>query len=185
EAAPAPVAPAATKAPAAPVAPATTEATPTPTPVAPAAPTAPKAPTKPGPTLVKPKVTVTPVKAESTTAGKATSGVTIRHIEYDPPGRDLEGEYVLITNTTATPIKLAGWTLSNNEAKQVYTFPAFTLKPGAEVKIWSKRGINSARSLYWNSRVAVWNHEGDAGTLKDANGTVISVFTYTGKKGKG
>jgi hypothetical protein len=113
-------------------------------------------------------------------AGMTLTGVAISYIEYDPPGRDIDGEYVLIANATDAPVEMAGWTLSDGDAKHVYTFAAFSLAAGAEVKLWTKAGADDANNLYWRSRGAVWNNDGDTGTLRDAGGATVSVYTYTG-----
>lgn len=110
-----------------------------------------------------------------------TTGVTIAHIEFDPPGRDLDGEYVLLRNTAAVPAELTGWTLRDAASKHLFVFPAFTLAPGAEVKLWTKSGANDAANLYWGSRGAIWNNEGDTGTLADRGGAVVSSLAYVGK----
>lgn len=110
------------------------------------------------------------------------TGVGIAHIEYDPPGRDVDGEFVLIVNSSNVPILLGGWTLNDGGAHHVYTFPTFILGPGAEVKVWTGAGANDETNLYWGSRTAIWNNEGDTGTLTDAAGMTISVFSYEGRK---
>ncbi|NNJ10961.1 lamin tail domain-containing protein [Chloroflexales bacterium ZM16-3] len=125
---------------------------------------------------------VAPVVATST----PITGIDIAHIEYDPPGDDVEGEYVLIWNTTDTPIDMSGWELSDGDEKHTYIFMAFTIESGAEVKLWTKRGADDENNLYWNNRSAIWNNDGDTGTLKDTGGTIVSTYTYTGKvKSKG
>ncbi len=104
--------------------------------------------------------------------------VSITYIEYDPPGNDLEGEFVVITNASHEPIDLTGWMLIDEGAKHSYTFPAFTLVGGAEVKLWTKPGVNDANNLYWGLRRPVWNNTGDTAILRDANGNLISRYTY-------
>jgi hypothetical protein len=110
------------------------------------------------------------------------AGVTIAHIEYNPPGRDVEGEFVLLRNSSSARVDLTGWTLRDGNANHVYVFPAFVLAPGAEVKLWTRVGANDAANLYWGERSAIWNNNGDTGTLSDAAGAVISRFSYSGKK---
>ncbi len=121
------------------------------------------------------------VKAPAATTAAAI-GVEIAHIEYDTPDREVDGEYVLIWNTNEFLMDLTGWTLSNSGSKNTFIFPVFTLAPGAEVTLWTKRGKNDEAFLYWNSRKAIWNNDGDTGTLKDASGAIVNVFSYTGKK---
>lgn len=113
-------------------------------------------------------------------AAPATAGVSIAHIEFDPPGRDLDGEYVLVRNATERAVDLIGWTITDGDVKHTFTFPAFTLAPGAEVKVWSKGGVADGANLYWGNRGAIWNNTGDTGTLTDASGAVVSSYTYAG-----
>lgn len=103
--------------------------------------------------------------------------VQIAEVLADPPGDDLAGEYVLLRNQGAGPADLAGWTLSD-AANNTYTFPAFTLAPGAEVRVWVRAGADDATNLYWGRGSAVWNNSGDTATLRDASGILIDTLTY-------
>jgi hypothetical protein len=47
--------------------------------------------------------------------------------------------------------------------------------------LWTKAGTNEAGNLYWGNRAAIWNNTGDTAVLRDAAGTEISRFSYTGK----
>ena len=107
--------------------------------------------------------------------------VGITYIEYDPPGADLAGEYVRFQNNTHQAITMTGWQLEDGARKHTYTFPAFTLPAGATVVLWTKTGTNEAGNLYWGNRAAIWNNTGDTAVLRDAAGTEISRFSYTGK----
>jgi hypothetical protein len=124
-----------------------------------------------------------PVEVVAEPSAVVGTGVTIAHIEYDPPGRDRDGEYVLVRNVSSLPVDLTGWTLYDGDAKHRFVFPAFTLGPNAEVKLWTKTGANDSANLYWGSAGAIWNNEGDTGTLADRMGTVVSSMTYVGKEG--
>jgi hypothetical protein len=165
-------------------------------PEAPPAPVAPEAPVAVAVELAPPELPVVelvppelpvvelvppPAAPELPAVASGVTGVEIAHIEYDPPGRDLDGEYVLIWNTSDTSVALTGWVLTDGDAKHTYTFPPFTLDPGAKLKLWTKRGANDAGNLYWGNARAIWNNDGDTGTLRDASGATISVYSYTGK----
>ncbi len=176
--APATPAPGAKPAAAAPAAPA-----PGAKPAAPA-PEAKPAPAAPAPGA-KPAAAAPVTRISSGTASAATTAVTITYIEFNPQGRDVEGEYVQIRNTSTQPMDMTGWKLHDGAQRHTYVFPQFVLAPGAEVKLWTRAGTNDAANLYWGQRVAVWNNEGDTGTLLDASGTVVSQYTYTGGRGKG
>jgi large subunit ribosomal protein L20 len=132
---------------------------------------------------------VAPAKAPATATllGNASpakpsyEGLTISHLEYDPPGRDVDGEYVRISNSSGAALDLSGWTLRDNDDKHVYTFPAFSLAAGAEVQIWTRAGDNDAANLYWASRSAIWNNDGDTAVLSDASGAEVVRYSYEGK----
>ena len=108
----------------------------------------------------------------------APAGVGIAHIEYNPPGSDLAGEYVLLRNSSAAPVDLAGWRLSDGGAIHTFVFPPFTLAPGAELRVWTKAGVSDAANLYWGSRGPIWNNSGDSASLADAEGGLVSSYSY-------
>ncbi len=117
--------------------------------------------------------TLVPAKADY-------SGISIAMIEYNPEGSDVAGEYVLIVNKGAEPVDMTGWTLRDFASRHTFTFPAFTLAPGAEVKVWTKAGDNDAANLCWGRRAAIWNNDGDTGVLTAADGTEVATYTYEG-----
>jgi hypothetical protein len=98
-------------------------------------------------------------------------GVRIQQVEWNPPGPDLEGEYVVLQNDSSVPVNLRGWTL-RDEQGDTYTFPAHTLVPGATVNIWTRSGADDAQNLYWNRTAAVWNNSGDTATLSSPTARV-------------
>lgn len=121
------------------------------------------------------------VSAEPT--GVATgyeTAVGIAYIEYDPPGRDREGEYVLIANAGTTVADLTGWILRDGGARHNFVFPVFALAPGASVKVWTRPGANDATNLYWGNIGAIWNNSGDSATLSDAAGNLVGSYSYEG-----
>jgi large subunit ribosomal protein L20 len=119
--------------------------------------------------------------ADVAVAPRDYTGLAIGHIEFDPPGSDVEGEYVRIVNGTAEAVDMTGWTLRDEGAKHTFTFPAFTLEAGAEVQIWTKSGDDDAANLYWSNNRAIWNNTGDTGVLLDAEGNEITRYSYEGK----
>lgn len=106
--------------------------------------------------------------------------IKITHIEYDPPGDDVQGEYVKIENQGLVPAILDDWTLQDNATTpHVYTFPALTLQTGASIYVWVKDGVDDSSNLYWGSAQAIWNNDGDCAYLKDSNGTLVDTYCYT------
>ncbi len=106
-----------------------------------------------------------------------TQDVRITYIEYDPPGDEVQGEYVSLQNFGASPAAMTGWTL-RDEGNHVFTFPSFTLAPGGTVQVWTRAGTNDAGNLYWGSGSAIWNNSGDCAYLRDAQGQGVSQYCY-------
>jgi phosphatidylserine/phosphatidylglycerophosphate/cardiolipin synthase-like enzyme len=102
--------------------------------------------------------------------------IFIYGIEYDPPGDDLEGEYVTIV-ATLTAKHMAGWTL-RDKTGHVFTFPEFTLGPLQSIKVWTKAGTDTETDLYWGSATPIWNNAGDCAYLRDESGVLASRSCY-------
>jgi pimeloyl-ACP methyl ester carboxylesterase len=105
------------------------------------------------------------------------STVWIREINFNPPGPDVDFEYVVIQNDTAAAISMGNWTL-RDVANHVFTFPSFVLQAGLSVKIWTTAGTNDAENLFWGRRAAVWNNTRDTGILSDQDGKEIARYAY-------
>jgi hypothetical protein len=115
--------------------------------------------------------TSSPTPTATPTQQPGPAIIKITHIEYDPPGTDLDGEYVTIHNQGQSSANITGWVLSDNDLHD-YTFPTFTLQPGTSVNIWSKSGSNTSTNLYWGSDQAIWTNTGDCATLKNGSSTI-------------
>ena len=89
---------------------------------------------------------------------------------------DLQEEWVAVANGDPAAVNLTGWTIADEGTRNTYTFPLFTLSPGADVTVHSGAGNDTATDLYWGRSSAVWNNDGDTATLADANGTVVSTL---------
>src|SRR5262249_30712296 len=107
-----------------------------------------------------------------------TEGVIIDTIEFDPTGRDYAGEYVLISNPSAASVDLTGWKLRDISGNHSFTFPPFLLAAGESVRLWTRRGVNDAANLYWDSVGAIWNNTGDTAILQNASGTEVNRFSF-------
>ena len=109
------------------------------------------------------------------------TGVKIAHIQADAPGNDNEnpnGEWVEIVNEGSEAVNLEGYSLKD-AANHIYTFPAFTLQPGATVHLYTGQGQDDASSLYWGLvGEAVWNNSGDSAFLRDSEGNLVDDYTY-------
>ncbi|MEQ4715300.1 lamin tail domain-containing protein [Nonomuraea sp. B19D2] len=105
-----------------------------------------------------------------TSAMATTPVVQIAKVYYDSPGSDrggnvsLNGEYVVLRNTSKKSIQLEKWIL-RDETGYKYRFPRFILKPGKSVTVRSGQGYNSTTTLYWGRKWYVWNNDGDTASL--------------------
>jgi hypothetical protein len=104
------------------------------------------------------------------------SDVRITYIDYDPPAGTGE-EFVLIENLGDTAELMTDWTLSDL-AHNTFTFPAFTLRPRGSIKVWIKSGKDTEEDLFWGRKAAVWNNSGDTAFLRDADGALVSTYSY-------
>ncbi|MFZ0544930.1 MAG: lamin tail domain-containing protein [Candidatus Promineifilaceae bacterium] len=122
----------------------------------------------------------TDIPMPTPTATSPPSNVLLNIIVYDPPGDDVAGEYVQITNFGGTAETMTGWTLRDT-APTIFTFPTFTLNSYSSVKIWTKAGTNDAGNLYWSQDQPVWNNDGgDVAFLRDSNGHQVDSCSYAG-----
>ena len=123
--------------------------------------------------------------------------VYIHEIEYSPAGPDvpvttakLDGEWVLLTNTTGKSVTMTNWTL-RDKAGHIYRFPSFVLKAHKSAEVHTGTGKNGATNLYWGHKPPssfsfVWNNSGkETATLKSASGKTIDSRGYTGKSVSG
>jgi endonuclease YncB( thermonuclease family) len=89
----------------------------------------------------------------------------------------LNQEFVVIENRGTNVVDLTGWSLSD-ESNHRYLFPNFLLAPKARVTVRTGLGKNTATDLYWGSRSAIWNDNGDAIFLKDSKGRIVLSHVY-------
>lgn len=122
-----------------------------------------------------PAATVTALPATTATATPTVAPTPLPTGVYIAD-LDLQEEWVAVANADETAVNLTGWTIADEGPHNTYTFPLFTLNPGAEVTVYSSTGNNTATELYWGRGSAVWNNDGDTATLADANGTVVSIL---------
>lgn len=77
-------------------------------------------------------------------------------------------EYVLITNP-GEKINLSAWQLRDGQG-HVYIFPALSLNPGGEVKLFTRPGTDSVTELHWGFDMALW-----------ASGDEVQLYTAQGE----
>jgi hypothetical protein len=129
-----------------------------------------------GVTISTPPPVTTPVSPSKTVLSpRVRADLRITHVEYNPPGPDVSGEYVLIQNLGGASVDMHRWTL-NDAAYHTYVFPPFALGPDGFVRIWTGRGKDSDTDLYWGRRAAIWNNVGDKAYLRDREGKLVATY---------
>ena len=89
---------------------------------------------------------------------------------------DLNNERVVLQQSGAGTLLLAGWQLQDGNGSE-FTFPALELtQDGFQVNVYTKSGTNTADSLYWGLSQPIWSSGGTV-TLLDPDGAVKATFS--------
>ena len=83
---------------------------------------------------------------------------------------DISSERVQLNSVSQSPVNLQGWELED-EDKNVFLFPSFTIFPEGAILLYSKAGVNTANELFWNQPEAVFS-SGERIRLSDAAGNL-------------
>lgn len=90
--------------------------------------------------------------------------------------KDLSAEVVAIKNMGTTNVAMAGWKLVSVQGSQTYTFPTYTLKAGATIKVTSgPNAIANSYNLKWTT-ANIWLNSGDPAKLYDSKGALIHAI---------
>ena len=105
-----------------------------------------------------------------------SNSIYISNLYVGSSGEIPNQEYVQITNSGTSAIKMKGWKIQDDGAKHTYVFPSYTLKAKSTVTLRSGRGTNTANTLYWNKWSFIWNNkEGDTAHLYNTHGKLVST----------
>jgi len=125
--------------------------------------------------VVPSNITVPSLTLPSLQLGNA-SGVSLSAVQFNAPGDDtknLNGEWVRISNHGNDTVLLTSWTLTDRTGTEPYRFPAFLLLPGESVTVYTGSGTMNDTSLYMGRKEPLWGNSGDTAILKDGSGTII------------
>lgn len=104
----------------------------------------------------------------------ASAQVELR-VHADALGRDernLNGEYVVVSNEGTTPVDLSGWWLCSAVA-DCFVFPEGTrIGSRGDLRVHTGHGRDTAREVYMGHDRPVWANWADMATLTDRTGAV-------------
>lgn len=98
------------------------------------------------------------------------ASISISTLQCD--GRD---EFVRVVNYGGSPVNMQGWQIFSVVGSQTFTFPSYTLEPGATVTVHSGPDAppTGGSDIRWTTTY-IWNSsDGDRAELKDQAGTVV------------
>lgn len=117
-------------------------------------------------------------------AQAAVPKIQLMKIYYDSPGVDrrenasLNGEYVVLRNTTRAAIDLEGWTV-RDKTGYTYTFlPGQVLGAGRSLTLRTGQGGSGTSTVYWGRRAYVWNNDRDTASVRRDDGRLIDSCSY-------
>ncbi|MDO2934564.1 glycerophosphodiester phosphodiesterase family protein [Paeniglutamicibacter sulfureus] len=109
----------------------------------------------------------------------SNNGVVISNAINDVPGNDLQpetGEHVILTNNGNRTIDVGGYVLRDAANNILRIGKGFKLTPGAELRVYSGPGTNTAETFYLGGETAVLNNGGDSLGLWTAKGQLADTF---------
>jgi endonuclease YncB( thermonuclease family) len=125
-------------------------------------------------------------------------GVLKLKVKWDAEDNDkhnINGEWVRVTNVSAAPLSLAGWSLRDSHFRGArsgpkkgrgYVFPSSAVVPPlSSVRVHVGRGSNSATELYWGLNESIFENAtsdrksaGDGAYLFDPRGNLRAYSMY-------
>ena len=128
--------------------------------------------------------TITPASTSTSTTTPTptlppliTGHIEIITIYYAGDGTTEPDEYVEITNYDSRAIQIGGWTLRNN-ARNVYTFPAFVMQSGQTCRVYTNETHPEWCGFSYGSGTGIWNNDGDCAFLRNSASELIDKYCY-------
>lgn len=106
--------------------------------------------------------------------------IRISKINSNPEGKDIENEFIEISNFCDEVVDMTEWKLLD-KAEHEFIFPKYSLRPRQSVSIWTKIGKDTETELFWNKGTPIWNNTQDCAYLRTNNGVLIDFYCYSSK----
>ena len=107
----------------------------------------------------------------------AAGPVKIAKIHYAQTGTNLNTEYIVFKNTSASTVRMKGWEIISapSSDNQHYFFPRTKVAPGRTLTLYTGSGTNAPGKRYWGATSPRWDNSGDKAILKNASGTIVDT----------
>ncbi|MGM0928267.1 MAG: glycerophosphodiester phosphodiesterase family protein [Actinomycetota bacterium] len=109
----------------------------------------------------------------------AGAGVEIAGAVNDPAGNDVQpetGEHVVLRNVTGHNLDVSGYIIRDAANNVLEIGDDYVLAPGAELRVYTGPGTNSADAYYNGGTASVLNNGGDSVALWSPRGQLQDVF---------
>lgn len=106
--------------------------------------------------------------------------ISINKINANAPGNDEEnvnGEWLEINNQGKETLSLDSYYLKD-ESNNLFTFPAIFLKGNGTLRIYSGKGKNTNKEIFWQSDRPIWNNDSDCAYLFDNQSLMVDCLKY-------
>lgn len=106
--------------------------------------------------------------------------IGVYYLHSNAKGNDnqnLNDEYVQFRNKCFHPLPLKGWTVKDSSSSS-FVFPSFSLANKTIVTLHTGSGKNNQTDLFWGKSIPVWNNNGDALLVWDAQGKLMLNYSY-------
>ncbi|MDX6739734.1 lamin tail domain-containing protein [Actinocorallia sp. A-T 12471] len=134
-----------------------------------------------------------PLSALLAAPAQAAPNVQITYVQYDAKGKDtkknVNGEYVVVTNKSRKKVNLAGWTIGQTarlgDSKYIFYFPARNVwvQPGKSLTMRMGEGKKTKKFVYQGLRKHTWPNKKGAAYLFNPSNTRVDGCTWNSKKG--
>lgn len=86
----------------------------------------------------------------------------------------LQDERVILQRVGTGDLPVYGWYLEDEDGNR-FLFPGITLKPGAELEIYSRSGDSTVLALFWGASRSIWS-VGETARVYDPQGNLRAEY---------
>ncbi|MEE4194503.1 MAG: lamin tail domain-containing protein, partial [Anaerolineae bacterium] len=86
----------------------------------------------------------------------------------------LQDERVVLQRVGTSDLPMYGWYLEDEDGNR-FQFPGITLKPGAELQIYSRSGDSTVLALFWGASRSIWS-VGETARVYDPQGNLRAEY---------